>query len=516
MDFFGFTIKRRTDELEKQLDSFVADKSDDGAVVVAAGGAYGTYIDLEGAAKTEADLVSKYREMALHPEVESAIDDIICESVVDDDYKPSVSINLDQVELPISIKKKIEAEFDNVLKLLDWSTTSYETYKRWYVDGRLYYHAIIDPTAPRDGILELRYVDPRKIRKVREVIKPTNKVSGAPVVKNVDEYFIYNDKGFGAGSSGAYQGNQSTGIKIAKDSIVHVTSGIMDVRSTLVLSHLHKAIKPLNQLRTLEDATVIYRLSRAPERRVFYIDVGNLPKLKAEQYMRDMMARHKNKIVYDSSNGEIRDDRKFMTMLEDFWLPRREGGKGTEISTLPSGQNLGEIADVEYFQKKLYKSLNVPISRLDSTDMYNLGRATEMTRDELKFNNFVERLRRRFNVLFLTILERQLLLKSIITSEDWVEINNQIKIVYARDNYFAELKETEIFNNRLATLQQADVYAGKYFSQQWIKKNVLFQDDDEIKKIQAEMDQEIPETPEPDIEDPKNNFDSQTTNSQPN
>lgn len=503
---FGFEIRRRAEEEKeaRQLESFAPEVSDDGAVVVAAGGAYGTYVDLEGAAKTEADLVSKYREMSLHPEVESAVDDIINEVIVEDDTTSSVKINLDQVDLPKSVKLKIEDEFNTVLQLLDWNYMSYETFKRWYVDGRLYYHVIIDPNAPRDGIQELRYIDPRKIRKVREVKKDKDLSTTAQVVKKTAEYFIYNDKGFGSGPSGAYQGNQSTGLKIAKDSIVHATSGITDVRTTLVLSHLHKAIKPLNQLRTLEDAAVIYRISRAPERRIFYIDVGNLPKMKAEQYLRDMMVRHKNKIVYDASTGELRDDRKFMTMLEDFWLPRREGGRGTEITTLPGGQNLGEMTDVEYFQKKLYQSLNVPVSRLQPEEGFNLGRSSEITRDELKFHRFVERLRRRFNLLFLKILEKQLLLKSVITSEDWVEFGNKIRFTYAKDNYFTELKETEILNERMSALQQVDQYVGKYYSLDWVRRNVLRQTDEEIEDIKKQIEQEADEMAqlEGSVEDP--------------
>lgn len=496
LGLFGFEIRRRADEEreEKQLESFAPEVADDGAVVVAAGGAYGTYVDMEGSAKTEADLVSKYREMSLHPEVEAAIDDIVNEAVVDDDIKASVQVNLDQLNAPTSIKKKIDEEFNNILQLLDWTYMSYETFKRWYVDGRLYYHVMIDPEAPKDGIQELRYIDPRKIRKVREIKKDKDLSSVAQVVKKTAEYFIYNDKGFGSGPSGAYQGSQSTGLKIAKDSIVHTTSGITDTRTTLVLSHLHKAIKPLNQLRTLEDAAVIYRISRAPERRIFYIDVGNLPKMKAEQYLRDMMVRHKNKIVYDATTGELRDDRKFMTMLEDFWLPRREGGRGTEITTLPGGQNLGEMTDVEYFQKKLYQSLNVPISRLEPGEGFNIGRSSEITRDELKFHRFVERLRRRFNILFLKILEKQLLLKSIITSEDWVEFSDKIKFNYARDNYFAELKETEILNERLQALQTIAPFVGEYYSVDWVRRNVLKQSDEDIKAIDKQNNAELAKT----------------------
>lgn len=493
MDLFGFEIRRKVDEDKeaKGLESFTPQVTDDGAVVVAAGGAYGTYVDLEGSAKTEADLVSKYREMVLHPEVESAVDDVVNEVIVDEKNESSVKINLDMLDVSDSIKKKIEAEFQNILSLLDWNFTSYETFRRWYVDGRLYYHVIIDPENPKEGIQELRYIDPRKIRKVREIKKKKELTTNAPVIKKQAEYFIYNDKGFGSGSTGASTSSAASGLRIAKDSILHVTSGITDSRSQLVLSHLHKAIKPLNQLRTLEDAAVIYRISRAPERRIFYIDVGNLPKMKAEQYLRDMMVRHKNKIVYDATSGELRDDRKFMTMLEDFWLPRREGGRGTEITTLPAGEHLGEMGDIEYFQKKLYKSLNVPTSRLDPDQGFTLGRASEITRDEVKFQKFVDRLRRRFNVVFLKALERQLLLKSVITSEDWVEFVEKIHFDYARDNYFSELKDSEIIGQRVQLLQQVDPFVGRYFSVDWVRKEVLQQTDDDIKEQDKQIADEI-------------------------
>lgn len=516
---FGFEIKRRTDQAAQSLESFAPPTSDDGAVVVAAGGAYGTYVDLEGSAKTEADLVSKYREMALHPEVEAAIDDVVNGAIVDSsNHKPSVTVNLDNLKTSDGVKKKISAEFEAILHMLDWNYTSYETFKRWYVDGRLYYHVMIDPAAPKEGIQEIRYIDPRKIRKIREIVKDKDLASTAQVVKKSKEYYIYNDRGFGSGASGASQGNQSTGLRIAKDSIVHVTSGIVDTKTTLVLSHLHKAIKPLNQLRTLEDAAVIYRISRAPERRIFYIDVGNLPKMKAEQYLRDMMVRHKNKIVYDATTGELRDDRKFMTMLEDFWLPRREGGRGTEITTLPGGQNLGEMTDVEYFQKKLYQSLNVPLSRLEPGEGFNIGRSSEITRDELKFNRFIERLRRRFNALFLKLLERQLLLKSVMTSEDWAEVSRMIEFDYARDNYFTELKDAEILNERLNALQLIDPFVGKYYSIEWVRRHVLQQADDDIKEIDKQMQQEAPAAPAGDedlgnqVEDPTAGNSAQQSN----
>jgi len=491
-EFFGFEIRKKQAEPEN-LDAFTAPVNDDGAVIVAAGGAYGTYVDLEGTAKTEAELVTKYRDVAQHPEVQNAVDDIVNEAITTEDNIDTVRINLDKVAVSASIKKMIEAEFEETKKLLDFERQSYDIFKRWYVDGRMYYQAVIDRDDPKSGIKELRYIDPRKIRKIKEVRrKKLPSTAGnlqAATVQNIEaEYYVYSEKGFkpAAGEVSATQG-----LKIAKDSIVHVTSGLMDKGNTLVLSYLHQAIKPLNQLRTLEDAVLIYRVSRAPERRIFYIDVGNLPKMKAEQYLRDMMVRHKNRIVYDSATGEIRDDRKFMTMLEDYWLPRREGGRGTEISTLPGGQLTGELNDVQYFQQKLYQSLNVPQARLQPEYTYNPGRSTEISRDEIKFAKFVDRLRTRFNMIFVKILEKQLILKGVTTKEEWDQFSIDIGFNYARDNYFAELKDMEIFNQRLNTLQQVDPYVGKYFSSQWVKRNVLRQTDDEMEDIENEMQADI-------------------------
>jgi len=489
MEFFGFEIRKKQEQPKENLDAFTAPINDDGAVVVAAGGSYGTYVDLEGSAKTEAELVTRYREMSQHPEVDSAIDDIVNEAITTEDETEVVRLNLDNVKFSPQLKKLIEQEFKEIKNLLDFERQSYDVFKRWYVDGRMYYQAIIDRNDPSAGIKELRYIDPRKIRKVKEVRRKKLPSSAGNMqvasVQNVEaEYFVYSEKGFkpAAGEVSATQG-----LKIAKDSVVHVTSGIMDKGNSLVLSYLHKAIKPLNQLRTLEDAVLIYRVSRAPERRIFYIDVGNLPKMKAEQYLRDMMVRHKNRIVYDSATGEIRDDRKFMTMLEDYLLPRREGGRGTEISTLPGGQLTGELNDVQYFQQKLYQSLNVPNARLQPDYTYNPGRSTEISRDEIKFAKFIDRLRTRFNQLFLKTLEKQLILKGITTKEEWDQFSIDIGFNYARDNYFAELKDMEIFNQRLNTLQQADAYVGKYFSSLWVKKHILRQTDEEIENIEADM-----------------------------
>lgn len=492
-EFFGFEIRRKGGEQPQNLDAFTTPVNDDGAVVVAAGGSYGTYVDLEGSAKSEAELVTKYREMSLHPEVESAIDDIVNEAITVEDNVDTVRINLDKTEVAPRVKNLIEEEFNEVLKLLDFNRQSYDIFKRWYVDGRMYYQAIIDRDNPRDGIQELRYIDPRKIRKIKEV-KKKKVQTGRTATQQVTvqqteaEYYIYSDKGF---KSGMNDVSATQGMKIAKDSIVHVTSGLMDKGNTLVLSYLHKAIKPLNQLRTLEDSVVIYRVSRAPERRIFYIDVGNLPKMKAEQYLRDMMVRHKNRIVYDSASGEIRDDRKFMTMLEDYWLPRREGNRGTEISTLPGGQLTGELNDVQYFQQKLYQSLNVPNARLQPDYTYNPGRSTEISRDEIKFAKFIDRLRVKFNSLFLYCLEKQCILKGITTKEEWDQFSIDIGFNYTRDNYFAELKDMEILNQRLNTLQQADVYVGKYFSADWVKKNILRQTEEEVEELEAQMSADL-------------------------
>ena len=490
MEFFGFELRRKQNEEKKNLDAIVPDNSDptdDGSLVVSAGGSYGMYVDIEGSAKTESELVTRYRDMAGHPEVEGAIDDIINEAI-NSEVERIVEIVLDELPVTDRIKKMIEAEFETIFDMLDFNHQGYDIFKRWYVDGRLYYQAVIDKDNPRAGIQEMRYIDPRKIKKIKEVRKKkvgSKENALTSVTEVANEFYMYSEKGFTGPSATS---NQTAGIRIAKDSIVYVTSGLTDSKSSLVLSYLHKAIKPLNQLKSIEDASVIYRLSRAPERRIFYIDVGNLPKMKAEQYLKDMMTRHKNKLVYDMHTGEIRDDRKFMTMLEDFWLPRREGGRGTEITTLPGGQNLGEIEDIKYFQDKLFRSLNVPISRMQPDQAFNLGRSSEISRDEVKFAKFIDRLRVRFSSLFTKTLEKQLLLKGIITSEDWKIISTKFKYLYARDNFFSELKDIEVQKERMNVLDQIVPYVGTYYSKEWVKRHVLKQSDEEIEEMAAEIE----------------------------
>ena len=493
--FFGFNIKRQRDGLNQQLPAFAPKPSDDGASVIAAtGGFYGTYVDLDGSVRTEAELVTKYRDMSLHPEVDSAIEDISSEVIISEDGEKTVKIVLDDIPgINRNTAKAIEEEFETVLNLLEFNTKSYDVFKRWYIDGRLYYHVMVDPLNSVAGIQELRFLDPRQIRKIREVTKQRDKTNPqVQIQKIVNEYYLYTDKNMAlGGNKSVISQAATTGIKIAKDSIVHCTSGITDSEGKMVLGFLHKAIKPLNCLRALEDATIIYRISRAPERRVFYVDVGNLPKIKAEQYIRDMMVKHKNKLVYNAADGSIRDDRKFMTMIEDYWMPRREGGKGTEITTLPAGQNLGVMQDVEYFQKKLYKSLNVPIGRLEPEAMFSLGRGSEITREEIKFAKFVDRLRLKFSGLFLKILERQLILKGLCSPEEWDLFQSEIKFKYLQDNRYAELKEQEILLGRMNVLQVMSMFVGRYYSNTWIRKNLLKQADEEIEEIDSEIAKEL-------------------------
>ena len=488
MELFGFEIARKKEQQE--LVSFAPKETDDGALVVTAGGTYGTYLDMEGAAKTEAELVVKYREMALQPECEKAIDEVTNEAIVKEGDEKIVTLNLDDIpELTDKLKKMIQEEFDTICRLLNFNNFGYEIFRRWYIDGRLYYHIMIDENNPEQGIQELRYVDPRKIRKVRLL---TRERKGKVFVnRNTAEFYVYNEKGFKAtGSTGV----DNQGLRIAPDAILHCTSGLMDKDGKLVLSYLHKAIKPLNQLRILEDATVIYRISRAPERRVFYIDVGQMPKMKAEQHMRDMMTKHKNRLIYDATTGDVRDDRKFMTMLEDYWLPRREGQNGTEITTLPAGQNLGKLDDVEYFEKKLYRSLNVPISRINPDQSgFTLGRGSEITRDELSFQKFIDRLRLRFSNLLLNSLEKQLILKKIFAQSDWDSIKDKLLFDYARDNYFSELKDSEILMNRLGALSQVQPFLGTFFSKEYVKRRILYQTDEEIEELQKQMDEDAQE-----------------------
>ena len=493
-NLFGFEIKRNK---EDQPLSFAAPLNDDGAVNVeatATGGSYGYFLDIEGTAKNESELVTRYRSMALQPEVQQAIDEVVNEAISIDTNEKVVTIVLDDTELPDKVKTAIGDEFENVLDLLDFSNQGYDIFQRFFVDGRINYHIIIDEENLRKGILELRYLDPRKVRLIRE--NDSNKAdrqTGLPLKRIKTEYYMYSDGGFGAASSGAggASSNQSmTGFKIAKDSIARVTSGLMNENQSLVLSHLHRAIKPLNQLRVLEDATVIYTLTRAPERRIFYVDVGNLPKAKAEQYLADMMARHKNKLQYNSSTGEMSDSRKFMTMTEDFWFPRREGNRSTEVDSLPGGASLGDNDNLAYFQRKLYKSLGVPVSRLEPENTYSFGRVSEMTRDEMRFGKFIRRLRTRFSILFDNILEKQLVLKGVLTPEEWKEIKDKVRYDFMKDSYFEELKEMEILREKITSLREIDEHVGKYFSRQWVQSNVLFMSEEETKQMKKEIDSE--------------------------
>ena len=481
-ELFGFSFKKK--DVKSRAPSPIAPSSDDGATSYIAGGYYGQYLDLDGNFKTEYDMVKKYREMAMHPEVDEAIEDIIHEAIVADQNDSPVQVNLDNLEVSDSVKTMIRDEFDYIKNLFGFDSKAHEMFRRWYIDGRMYYHKVIDLDAPQDGIKELRYVDPHKIKKVRQITKPKT----ADEFMKYDfgkgeEYFLYNPKGLNNTSA-------NSGIRIAKDAITYCTSGLMDTNRNIVLSYLHKGIKVLNQLRMIEDSLVIYRISRAPERRIFYIDVGNLPKVKAEQYLRDVMSRYRNKLVYDANTGEIKDDKKFMSMLEDFWLPRREGGRGTEITTLPGGQNLGELTDVEYFQKKLYRSLNVPESRIGADGGFNLGRSSEILRDELMFSKFVGRLRKRFSGIFLDLLKTQLILKNIVTPSDWNKMAEHIQFDYLYDNHFAELKETELMNERLNLMTQIEPYIGTYYSRDYVKRKVLRQTDEEILEMDKEMEEE--------------------------
>jgi len=501
MELFGFQIKKADKESDdSSLQRLVPDIKDDGATEVATGGYYGQYIDLQGTAKDEADLVTKYRDLSLQPECDTAIEDIINESIVMNRNSYAVDLNLDESDIPVRLKKLLKEEFKILLSQLDFGNKGYETFRRWYVDGRLYYQIVIDAKNPREGIKELRYIDPRKIRKIREQKKNRDLKTGITTYKDYEEHYIYNSKGLMKNNSG---------IRISADSICHITSGLVDSKNKMSLGHLHKALKPMNQLRMLEDASIIYRLARAPERRIFYIDVGNLPKAKAEQYLRDMMVKHKNKLVYDASTGEIRDDRRHMTMLEDFWLPRREGGRGTEITTLPGGQNLGEMEDVLYFQKKLYKSLNVPVSRLDSESGFSLGRASEITRDEVKFTKFISRLRSKFSTLFDNLLETQVVLKGIMNKTEWAMVRDSISYTFENDNHFEELKNAEIMTERLRLLNDIDQLVGTYFSKEWVRKNVLRMSETEIENMQKEIDQESEDGENDDVDDMNN--DNQST-----
>ena len=488
-ELFGFSITKLKAKADPKQ-SFTTSQADDGTQTVAAGGFLGSYMDMEGTAKTEQDLIRRYREIAIHPECDMAIEDIVNEAIVANELKDAVRINLTDLPYGKEVRRKIEDEFVEVLKLLNFNTRGHDIFRRWYVDGRIYYHKIIDRESPKKGITELKYIDPRKIKKIREIRKrrpdvdSQSALNSLAVVDEFIEYFLYNERGL-SGTTG------TAGLKIAPDTIAFCASGLIDQNKNMVLSYLHKAIKPVNQLRMIEDAAVIYRIARAPERRIFKIDVGNLPKVKAEQYLRDVMARYRNKLVYDANTGEIRDDRNYMSMLEDFWLPSREGGRGTDITTLPGGQNLGEITDIEYFRAKLYRSLNVPTSRLEASQGFNLGRASEITRDELKFTKFVQRLRKKFTELFNDILRTQLVLKGIIAEEDWYSVRDSLQYDFLQDGHFAELKQTELLRERIALANEMREYIGKFFSVDYIRKNILKQNAREVEEMDKQIRQEI-------------------------
>jgi len=484
---FGFKLKRKEEEKVDQIPSFTVPANEDGATTISSSAFYSQTIDLDGITKNEVELITRYREMAMQPEIESAIEDIINEAIVQNDDGKSVDIVTDNIaKMSDKLRDAIEAEFKVVLKLLNYNNMASDIFRRYYVDGRLFYHAIIDITNPKKGIQELRYIDPRKIRKIREVKKQKDKETGVEVVTDVSEYYIYNDRMV----SGTTATSSVQGIKIAPDSVININSGLMDARRAVVLSYLHKAIKPLNQLRMIEDASVIYKLSRAPSRRVFYVDVGDMPKAKAEQYLRDMMTKYRNKLVYDATTGEVRDDRKHLSMLEDFWMPRRNNGTTTEIKTLESLDNFSNMDMVEYFERKLYKSLNVPVNRLDPQNVYNVGRSSEITRDELKFAKFIDKLRNKFSDMFDQIMRIQLVLKGVCTEEEWEEYKEGVFYDFVKDNNYSELKEAELMQGRLGILGIIDPYVGKYYSKEWIQRNVLRLNDDEIRHMSKEMETE--------------------------
>ena len=493
MEIFGFEIKRKSDE--DKAPTFVAPINDDGAQVVEVGqGGYsigggmaqGTFLDMEGGVKSEQDLIVRYRQMSLIPEVDMAIDDIVQEAISSNDLDAQVGINLDNTKFSDSIKSKIREEFSEVLRLLRFNQTSSDIFRKWYVDGRMYFHLLVDPKNPKKGVVGLRMIDPIQIKKIREVEKKKDK-NGIEVIHKVKEFYTYNQGGFEKNTT-LGQGGQT--LQISPDAIVYTTSGMMDANRRNIIGYMHKGLKSANQLRMMEDALVIYRISRAPERRIFYIDVGNLPKAKAEQYLADTMTRYKNKLVYNADTGEVRDDRKHMSMLEDFWLPRREGGRGTEITTLPGGQNLGEIEDIIYFQRKLFRSLNVPISRLETESGFSLGRSTEISRDEVKFSRFVDRLRMKFSSMFVDILKTQLVLKGILPIEEWESEKENVRFDYQKDSHFVELKDAEIQRERATTLRDLDEFVGKYYSQLWIRKNILRQSEEEIEIIDKQIEVE--------------------------
>jgi hypothetical protein len=504
MQLFGFEIKRKKDELPIQ--SVVPPTNTDGSTIVNtgvnAGGYYGMVVDLDASLKNENDLIRRYREISQYCDCDAAIEDIVNEAIISDESKSPIKIILDDLKVSNGIKNKITDEFGEVLRLLKFNDRGHEIFRQWYIDGRLYYQVLFDENNVKAGIAELRYIDPRKIRKIKNV-KKEKTPQGVEIVKTMEQFYLYNDKGMS---------EQSTqGVKLPVDSVVHCPSGVMDANTGLMLSHLHKAIKPTNQLKMIEDSLVIYRISRAPERRIFYVDVGNLPKLKAEQYVNDIMNKFRNKIVYDATTGETRDDRRHLSMMEDFWMPRREGGKGTEISTLPGGQNLGAIEDIEYFQNKLYHSLNVPVSRMQQSQGFSIGRSNEITRDEVKFNKFIVRLRKKFAVLFLEALKVQLVAKNIIKYDEWEDLRYNIRFDFLEDNHYSELKDAELLTQRITLLQQVDPYIGRFFSDEWIKSKLLRMTDDEI----AAMDKQIENSLESNVAFAQNKGEQQLAQQQP-
>lgn len=484
MEIFGYNISRK--EPARTQKSIVPPTEDGAFDSFKASGYYGTYLDLDGGAKSEAELIKRYRDLSRNADVDMAIEDIVNAGIANLENDEPIELDLQNVELSVNIKKNITQEFKFLAKKMNLRHKAHDYFRRWYIDGRLYFHKVIDTADKKSGITDIRYIDPRKIRKIREIIKEKDPNTGVEFIKGTNEYFLFNDKGMGTLRNTTVP---TQGVKIHKDSIAFIPSGLIDMDSNMVLSYLHKAIKPANQLRMMENALVIYRLSRAPERRIFYIDVGNLPKIKAEQYLKDIMNRYRNKLVYDADTGEIRDDKKYMSMLEDFWLPRREGGKGTEITTLPGGQNLGEIEDIKYFQRKLYESLNVPVSRLEQQSGLNFGRAAEITRDELKFAKFIQKLQNTFAMIFTDMLKTQLLLKNIITQQDWDNIQYDIKFKFAQDAYYSETKQQELLRSRAEVLAQLDPYVDKYLSKKYVMKNVLQFSDDEIAELESEMEE---------------------------
>lgn len=505
LSIFGFEIKRKSNkEVEqKKLVSIVPPVDDDGAGYVTASNHFGYYVDLNGDtdAKDNFQLVRKYRGLSQHPEVDTAIEEIVGETIITGDNTKVVELVLDELEAPESIKKKMVEEFENIYNMLNFNNHGHDIFKSWYIDGRLYHHLVVNETNPKMGIQEIRHIDACKIRKVKQVEYKKDQATNAQVINKINEFFIFQEK----------PGNQAKGVRLSLDSVSYVTSGLLDESKRRVVSYLHKAIKPINQLRMMEDSLVIYRLARAPERRIFYIDVGNLPRGKAEEYMKSIMSRYRNKLVYDANTGELKDDRKHMSMLEDFWLPRKEGGRGTEISTLPGGDNLGQIDDIIYFQKRVYRSLNVPVSRLEQENTFNIGRSTEITREEVKFQKFIDRLRVKFSKLFLDILRKQLILKGIVTEEDWREYKENLFVDFQKDNHYTELKELEIIRERLGSLDQISQYTGTYFSQKWIMKNVLKFSEEDIKEMKVEIDSE----PSGDDDREKDTPDSSRVENQP-